>query len=242
MTAGPSVQLADYQLHLEGFEGPLDVLLRLIEKEQLEISNLSLVAVTDNFLAHVANLDRPSPQLLAEFLRIASRLLVLKTRALLPRQLEEEDEEVDDLAQQLRDYQRAKRMARELRERDESSWRAFVRIPTPREVNVQLELPEPDELRRRFLSALARQPQEAEVAPIRRQISIGEMARRILSVISLQRLPRRFTELVGSQERDVVIAGFVALLSLWNRHQVDIDQNDLFGDIMVHPGVLEDPQ
>ena len=68
--------LPGFQLHLAGFEGPLDVLLRLIEEHRLEITTLSLVAVTDGFVAYVSGLVDPPPALLAEFISVAARLLV----------------------------------------------------------------------------------------------------------------------------------------------------------------------
>ncbi len=237
MTATP--HLVDYQLRLEGFEGPLDVLLRLIERDQLEISDLSLVMVTESFLEYIAELQQAPPQLLAEFLGIASRLLVLKTRALLPRPVTEDDDETPDLTQQLREYQRAKRIAGELRERETTVWRTFARLPAPRTVNIRLELPSAQALRSAFERAISRQPGSPEIVPIRRQISIGDMTRRILTAFGIGRSPRRFGEIVAGQDREVIIAGFIALLALWNRKQVELEQAELFEDIVIYPETLE---
>ncbi|MGH9174365.1 MAG: segregation and condensation protein A, partial [Vicinamibacterales bacterium] len=115
-TNGTTPTLAGYQLRLPSFEGPLDVLLGLIERERLEISDVSLVAVTDGFLGYIAQLDDAPPALLAEFAGVAARLLVLKSRALLPRpEVVEEEVDIDDLAEQLREYQRAKQAAESFR-------------------------------------------------------------------------------------------------------------------------------
>jgi len=94
-----SDSLSGYQLRLPSFEGALDVLLALIERERLEISNLSLVLVTDGFLEYIGGMRNPPAALLAEFAGIAARLLVLKSRSLLPKpDVIEQETDVDDLA------------------------------------------------------------------------------------------------------------------------------------------------
>src|ERR671919_1436827 len=104
--------LEGYQLRLPSFEGPLDVLLRLIERDQLAISEISLLAVFDQFLAHLNTLEADAPDAIAEFVLVAGRLSVLKSRALLPRPakpLEEPDE--IDLVRKLEEYRAVKAAA-----------------------------------------------------------------------------------------------------------------------------------
>ena len=92
--------LDGYQFRLPSFEGPLDVLLRLIERDQLAISEISLLAVFDQFLAHLDALEADAPDAIAEFVLVAGRLSVLKSRALLPRPAKplEEPDEIDLVA------------------------------------------------------------------------------------------------------------------------------------------------
>jgi segregation and condensation protein A len=229
-------ELSGYQLKLAGFEGPLDVLLQLIERQRLEISDLSLIAVTDGFLHYIEQLDNPPPRLLAEFAGIAARLLVLKSRALLPRPVQPEaGEEVDDLAGQLHEYQRVKRLAAEMRHNDELDWRCFApQAGAPhRIVNVQLVVPRLDQLRAIFLRALARQPVVPGIAPIRPVLSVADMARRIMRMASV-RGRARFTGIVASGSRHETVAAFVALLSLWSNHEISVEQDGLFGEIEFH--------
>ena len=77
---------APWAVHLPGFDGPLDLLLHLIERNQLEITAISLVAVTDQFIAYLRMWDEPPLPRLAEFVTMAARLLLIKSRSLLPRQ------------------------------------------------------------------------------------------------------------------------------------------------------------
>ncbi|MGH2502890.1 MAG: segregation and condensation protein A, partial [Ktedonobacterales bacterium] len=137
LTAGAPAEpeVAPYTIHLPGFDGPLDLLLHLIEKNQMEITSISLVAVTDQFVAYLRTWDEPPLPRLAEFVAMAARLLLIKSRSLLPRQsraegADEDDDPLDDaeaLAQRLREYQLAREIARSLRARELAGLQTFSR-------------------------------------------------------------------------------------------------------------------
>src|SRR5215212_4635661 len=99
-----------YAVRLPDFEGPLDVLLRLIEKRELEISKVALAAVADQFLAYVNQLRQPEPQVLASFLVVAAKLLYIKSLALLPQPVvappatADEEDVAAELVQRLEEY------------------------------------------------------------------------------------------------------------------------------------------
>ena len=120
--------LEGYQFRLPSFEGPLDVLLRLIERDQLAISEVSLLAVFDQFLEHLATLEADAPDAIAEFVLVAGRLSVLKSRALLPRPVKpsEEADEID-LVTQLEAYRAVKAAAELLGVRQRNGSGAFGR-------------------------------------------------------------------------------------------------------------------
>ena len=233
MVESPAL-ISNYQLRLESFEGPLDVLLQLIERQRLDISELSLVAVTDGFLAHIDQMEDPPPRLLGEFVGIAARLLVLKSRSLLPRpELPENDEDVDDLAERLREYQRIKLVAAGMRESQQSGWRSYSRTSSgagPR-VNLVLQTPAADTLQTLFLRAISRQPSIPAVAPIRPVITVAEMAGRLLSRVIRSRGRLRFFDIVRRENRQETVAGFIALLTLWARRELEVDQEESFGEI-----------
>jgi segregation and condensation protein A len=234
-TSSPSIE--GYQLRLPSFEGPLDVLLGLIERERLDISNLSLVTVTDGFVAYVRGLRDAPPALLAEFAGIAARLLVLKSRALLPRPAAvDEAPDLDDLAELLREYQRAKAAAEQLRAAEQRGWRSYARLaaaeaPPPRIVFV---VPPVAHLRRALARTLARRPGEPETRALTPQVSIGEMIARLRSRLTGLRFPQPFRRLVGP-DRDETVAGFIALLALWRRGEIVATQHTVFGEILVTP-------
>src|SRR5512136_2070141 len=111
-----SLQEDPYQVRIPAFEGPLDLLLQLIEREKLDISAVSLAQVADQFLAYVRELETVAAEVLADFLAVAARLVLIKSRALLPRPApaageEEEEDPAEALARQLREYKRYREAA-----------------------------------------------------------------------------------------------------------------------------------
>ena len=93
------------QLHLPGYEGPLEMLLELIEKQELDISELSLVQVADQYLGQLQNLEARSadnlPAAITEFILIGSKLMLLKSRAMLPRDPDPFPDDEDDIGREL---------------------------------------------------------------------------------------------------------------------------------------------
>jgi segregation and condensation protein A len=231
--------LEAYQLRLPVFEGPLDVLLRLIEREQLPISDVSLLMVLDQFLAFMAGLDSPSPEVVAEFATVAGRLTLLKSRALLPRPpapIEETDE--PDLVRQLEEYRAVKAAAALLAVRQGAGAGAFGRgdsISLPAEQPTRLT-PQPANVLTKAVGRwLSRIPARPELVPPRRVISLREMIAKIVQALDGERavsFDRIRATCVGRQ--DVAVA-FLAILTLLRRQRIEARQDELFGPIMVSP-------
>jgi segregation and condensation protein A len=136
MNSTQIVEARPYQVKLAVFEGPLDLLLHLIEREELDITKVSLAQVTDQYLEYISLLGKLDAEALADFLVVAAKLLLIKSEMLLPRPPgapgEEEEEDVgDELARQLVVYKRFKEAALELRQREEMGLKAYVRIAPP---------------------------------------------------------------------------------------------------------------
>ncbi len=131
-----------YQIHLPVFEGPLDLLLQLIEREKLDISVVTIASVTDQFLAYVRQLEEVQPNILADFLVMAARLVWIKSRILLPQPSQGDEEEEEDpaeaLARQLKEYKRFKDAAKMLREIEERGFHTYSRVAPPPELDTRL--------------------------------------------------------------------------------------------------------
>ena len=237
-----------YQCRLPGFEGPLDVLLRLIERQELDITAISLAAVADQFVAYLDGLPDRDPAVLAEFAAVASRLLVLKTRVLFPRPPEPAgragDDEVDEdeLVRQLREYRQIKAAAESLLTRDRQGERTFAPLGVPQAgvdaaPEITLAPARPADLLRAVQRRLARQPAAPRVLTLAPRISVGEMAARVLERLhSAPGSAVYFSHLIaGLTSRVDVVTAFMAVLELVRRRRVEARQDDLYGDIVIQP-------
>jgi segregation and condensation protein A len=229
--------LLGYQLRLPSFEGPFDVLLRLVERNQLPITDVSLVAVTDQFLAHLESLGGAQPEAIAEFANVGARLVLLKSRSLLPRPPAANDEPASsDLARQLIEYQAMKRAAEELAERDRRGEGAFARatgaisVPT-NDAPPKLAAHEPLSLVRALKRKLAAIPSPREVVSARPIISIAAMIERVLTTLT-GRGETAFSRVAADcRDGHELRTAFLAVLILIRRRVIDADQSAPFGEI-----------
>ena len=117
---------------LEHFEGPLDLLLHLIEKNKVDIYDIPIVEITAQYLEYVRNMEREDLNIVSEFLVMAATLLDIKAKMLLPKEVNEEGEEVDpraELVSRLLEYKRYKILAEELADREKVQPDIFTKIP-----------------------------------------------------------------------------------------------------------------
>lgn len=236
-----------YAITLPEFTGPLDLLLRLIEQAELDITTIALASVADQYLAHVRTLDKVEPRELAEFVSLAARLILIKSRALLPRAphaaTDPIDEDAGQLAAQLALYRRFKQVADWLRYRQEQGRCTFGRMAPPSELIAQqtqviMSYHLNDLLRalerRRQLQLPLDQP-EAVVLPPR--LTVAEVTARIR-----ERLEHTawfdFSDLLTDQPTtEEVIVSFWAMLELLKRRAIVVEQTVLFGPIMIGRGL-----
>jgi len=227
-----------YTVHLPLFEGPLDLLLQLIEREELDITKVSLAQVTDQFLAYIKILEDLNIGDLADFVVVAARLLLVKSEALLPRPAErrpDEEDPGDELARQLLAYKRYKEIAGALHEREEAGLRAYLRLAPPPKVEARLDprgltpLALLDALRRALAVAPDKPALGTVVAPpkvtIRDQIHLIARALRASPRLSFQKL------LENATSRMEVLVTFLAVLELIKRRKIEARQERLFGEI-----------
>lgn len=229
-----------FAVRLAAFEGPLDLLLQLVESAKLEITHVSLIQVTEPFLAHLeAHRAEIPTEELADFLVIAAKLVYLKSKALLPTLIDPTLEEGPDLASQLRAYQMyvqaAKQFAERLRTGVGSYSRAKALTPT---IDLQTSLPAsctPEVLQGVYQGLIKRLQPVLRISKlaVERVVTIEEkMSSLILRVKSVMRVSfHRF--LADSETKMEAVVSFLALLELLHRHEITIEQPQLFADIHI---------
>lgn len=229
-----------YQVQLPVFEGPMELLLHLIEDQQLDITKVSLAQVTQQYLDYISRAESIDPNNLADFLVVAAKLIYIKSTVLLPQivRVDEEEEDVgDDLVRQLMLYRQFKEAAGHLRVLEEQGNRAFVRVAPP------VALPKTLELGDITLDSLLQAVREAlEVLPPAPPVN-GVVAPLLVTVdekiaVIRGRLMRggqvSFRQLIRkARSRVEIIVVFLAVLELIKRREVDARQETLFGDVLI---------
>jgi segregation and condensation protein A len=240
-----------YTVHLPGFEGPLDLLLNLIEKNQMEITSISLVAVTDQFVAYLRTWDEPPLPRLAAFVAMAARLLLIKSRSLLPRQprmegADEDDDPLDDaeaLAQRLREYQLAREIARSLRARELAGLQSFTRATRLVDADLMLTWAPPKlvGLNVNALAAVFKRvlTEQRFAQPEQLPLPLVTVAEKIEEVERLLAERGRVTleeALLTAASRFAVVVTFLAVLEMWHQGRLSVKQETLFGPVEILPG------
>ncbi len=218
------------------FEGPLELLLSLVEREELDIFKVSLANVTDAYLTELAAREVPQPEEMAEFLWMAARLLLLKSIRLLPGEPPTEEETdllgwEDEVRQRLEEYKAYKAMAGELMERAVQETFAFPPPARTVEAGGQEEPLDVDRLVIAFNSVLARIPPRPVVVTGRTwtlQEKLDLITRRLSDG------PIELVELIlESEDRLEAVVTFVAVLELLRRGAISVRQKERFGPIHV---------
>ncbi len=231
---------ANYQIETEVYQGPLDVLLDLIEKAELDITVLSLAQVTDQFLAYISGMEEDNPAEVSAFVVIAARLLQIKSAALLPQstaQIQDLDENSGEaLAQQLILYRRFKQLSAWLAAREESGFRSWERISAP-ETGIEPALDLSDFTLER-LSAIAgelfsrKELPELKTVMGKPRITIGQKIKLLIERIR-QGGKFSFRSLLQTASKVEAVVTFLAMLELIKRDAVQIEQADVFAEIEI---------
>lgn len=231
-----------YSVETPVYQGPLDLLLQLIERAELDITTLALAQVTDQFLEHLENMPELAAEEVSGFLLIAAKLLQIKSEALLPRPVIREAGEEDPgeaLARQLIEYRRYKEIANVLGEYDSSGMHTYLRLAPQPTVDVKADLSDitlgdlADIARAVFESYDDRPELKTVVTPspvtIRQKISLISQKLRAKGRATFRSL------LPGAQSRLEIVVTFLALLELIKRHLVNVQQENIFGEIELEP-------
>jgi len=221
----------------EVFEGPLDLLLSLIEKRKLFINDISLSKVTDDFISHIQNLEKLPMEDSASFILIASTLLLIKSKSLLPALTltEEEEVEIHDLETRLKIFQRIKDASVQVKDLFGKEI-IFQRSQTPKidpifSPHESMNLLSLAQSIKDMIKALPKK-ENIPKAVVRKVISLEEMIDNLTKRITTG-LKMKFSDFAGShkEEKVNVIVSFLAMLELVKQGIINVSQENHFGDI-----------
>lgn len=215
----------------------MDLLLELIEKEELKITELSLAHVADQYLEHIKNNESIQLENLAEFLSVASKLILIKSRALLPMLefTQEEEEEIKDLAKQLEEYKKFKEAALVLGKMSEAGRISYSRggyvgvrsfFYPPEDFNIF-------DLKKYFQLILAEIPmiERLEEEIVREVVTLEEKINDLQNTLR-QRVETSFAELTANAADKIdVILSFLAMLEMIKQRIIEVEQGELFQEI-----------
>ncbi|MDE6209458.1 MAG: segregation/condensation protein A [Lachnospiraceae bacterium] len=237
---------------LKVFEGPLDLLLHLIDKNKVNIYDIPIVDITDQYLEYVNAMDRQDLNVISEFLVMAATLIDIKSRMLLPKEVNEEGEEEDprdELVQKLLEYKMYKYMSLELRDREIDAEKAMFKKPTiPEEVSkydppIDLDKLLDDVTLKKLndIFNMVMKKQEDKVDPIRSKF--GRIEKEEVSLPDKMEFIKdyahtyksfSFKTLLESQRTKMhIIVSFLAILELMKIGEITISQDGTFEDIIV---------
>jgi segregation and condensation protein A len=247
-----SFQASAYKVSTPVYEGPLDLLLQLIERAELDVTRLALAQVTDQYLEHLHQMQARvgeesieiswSAEEVSAFLVIAAKLIQIKSEALLPRPPTRQPGEEDPgeaLALQLLAYKRYRQIADLLYQREEAGLRTYLRLAPPPKVEgtvdlTGLGLPDLVEAAQTvFASASLKLPLSTLVAPPK--ITIREKIHFLTQVFFRQKEVTFQSLIKENRTRLDIVVTFLAVLELVKRHFVQARQESLFGDISLAP-------
>lgn len=227
------------EVFLDAFEGPLDLLLYLIKRQNLDILTLPIANVTQQYIEYIELMQEMRLELAAEYLVMAAMLAEIKSRMLLPRPVEENDEEDPraELIRRLQEYEQFKQAAEDLDElpRLERDIQELNIIQT--EVVSEEKLPQVElkDLMHALHDVLKRAENYASHEIQREPLSLRERMTQVLCALSVDDFVE-FGSLFSKEEgRDGVIVTFIAILELLKERTIEIVQSEVFAPIYVKP-------
>lgn len=237
---------------LEKFEGPLDLLLHLIEKNKVNIYDIPIAEITDQYLDYVNHMEEESLDIVSEFLVMAATLLDIKARMLLPKEVNEEGEEEDprtELVQRLLEYKTYKYMSLELKDMELDADKIFYKSRTvPKEIEQYEEPVDLDKLldgltlsRLQAIFDAVMKRQQEKIDPVRSSFGTIKkepvsLEEKIDSVLGYARKHRKFSfrSMLGRQkDKTEIVVTFLAILELMKMGKLHLTQEHLFDDMMM---------
>ncbi|MEH7111765.1 segregation/condensation protein A [Neobacillus niacini] len=242
-----------YNVKIDAFEGPLDLLLHLINRLEIDIYDIPVAQITEQYLIYIKTMTVLKLDIASEFLVMAASLLAIKSKMLLPKHEEEldefdsemgyEEDPRDELVERLIEYRKYKEAAHDLKSLEEERGLMFTKPPSDLSDLAKEKHPERTELNVTLYDMLAafqkllrrkrlQRPMSTKIA--RQEISIEVRMSEIMNELKDITGRRNFNDLFSIATKDHIVVTFLAVLELIKRKEIDVEQQENFGDIFVH--------
>ena len=230
-----------YAIKIENFEGPIDLLLHLIDKNKMNICDVKLSEITDQYIEYIKKMEEMNLEITSEFLVMASTLIYIKSKSILPKNVEEEEEiSAEELLHRIIEYKKYKEITKKLRQMYEESGVRYYKAPE----NIKLpkqELKENQYNEENIVSVykqlLERNTQKInENAKNIEKIAITDtytVASKVKEMLKKHKFVFNALFSLNKCEKEEVITAFSGLLELSRRNKVVTSQDEIFGDISV---------
>lgn len=232
-----------YNIHLNIYEGPLDLLCDLISKEKIDIKDISISEITSQYLAYIDMLNEMDLEIASEFIIMASKLVEIKSKYLLYKQHHEENEQDPrlELVEKLEEYKKFKEASLNIKENIHYTSDTFFRAKEEVIVDNKIDLDEISiEAIRAILPMILKtkvvenfdKTEELDMIVKKRVVSLEKKMSDLKELIKIED-KLSFVELVGPYDKDETIATFLAILELIKEKLIVVVQNEFFDDILI---------
>lgn len=231
-----------YEIKINAFEGPLDLLLHLIKKADIDIFNIEIERITKQYLEYIDAMEELNLNIASEYLVMAAELIEMKSSILLPKPEVEEDAYEEDLKENLTkrllEYQKYKEMAPEFRGLEEERKQVYTKIGESlkeyQNENVHLDL-DVSLLMEAFQKFLNRKEEEKplQTTITKKEYSVKARSREIRSILKNRRRVS-FSSLFDVLKKDYVVVTFLSILSMCKKGEVEISQDENFKEIYLN--------
>lgn len=241
-----------YQVKIDAFEGPLDLLLHLINRLEIDIYDIPVAQITEQYLIYIKNMSELKLDVASEFLVMAATLLAIKSKMLLPKHEEVFDEENadisyeedprDELVERLIEYRKYKEAAQDLKSMEEERGLMYTKAPSDLSDFAKEKQPERTEIDVSLYDMLAalqklmrrkklQRPMATKIT--RQEISIEKRMTEIMEELIKVKVRKNFKDLFLFPEKEHIVVTFLAILELIKRKEINVEQLENFGEIFV---------
>lgn len=233
-----------YKIKLQQFEGPLDLLLFFIKRDELDIYDIPISKITHEFFEYINLLKMLDLEVAGDFILMATTLMQVKVRMLLPREVDEKGDEIDprqDLINALLEYKRYKEMSEELSFLESNQRKLFYRgnynadfKVAPQEFDTLLKNITLFDLVKAFKKALMDKPKQIVHEIKKLPVTIDEQIEFILNLVNTKKEVSFLVLVEGMEEKIRIIVTFIALLELIKMGKIGLKESELFNDFVIY--------